>query len=130
MGLATLTSFNPDRFSAVTDALGSGTFDAAGMNSTTFQPKIPSQNSATNPSFGFDNSSVLAAGNTLAGGSDTIASAAASAGITGGSTPPASTTGSSDASGSSANNWFVRAVIVVLGFIFVGVGLAQFGSHR
>lgn len=58
-----------------------------------------------------------------------IPGAASAAGITGGSVPPASTTGSTAGAGgaSTLNNWFVRAVIVILGFVFVAVGLSQFG---
>lgn len=57
-----------------------------------------------------------------------IPQAAAAAGITGGGIPPAATTGSPSATtgASAANSWFVRGVIVILGFIFVAVGLSQF----
>lgn len=55
-----------------------------------------------------------------------VGGAAAATGITGGAIPPSSTTGST--TGSTANNWFVRAVIVILGFVFVAVGLSQFGA--
>lgn len=53
---------------------------------------------------------------------------AASAGITGGATPPVSTTGTA-ATGPSSN-WFARGVVVILGFVFVAVGLSQFGRGQ
>lgn len=64
-----------------------------------------------------------------AAGVPNLSQAAAASGISGGGTPPSTTTGSVDAAvGSSvAQNWFARAVIVILGFVFVAVGLAQFG---
>lgn len=61
--------------------------------------------------------------------SGTIQQAATAAGITGGAVPPAATTGSTTAStgASVANSWFIRGTIVILGFVFVAVGLSQFG---
>lgn len=52
---------------------------------------------------------------------------AAAAGVTGAATPPASTTGNVNPT-AAASNWFVRGVVVILGFIFVAVGLSQFGA--
>jgi hypothetical protein len=65
-------------------------------------------------------------------GADTIANAAKSAGITGGTITPSATTGNpSVATGASvANNWFVRGTVVVLGFVFVAVGLSQFNAGQ
>jgi hypothetical protein len=124
-------SFQND-LSDVVGAISSGTFDPQGINSTTFKfgtgsgdivPNfVPAQNSASSPSFGLSGSSLPAIGGPQAGTS----SAAASSGISGAGTPPASTTGSTSGA-TIANSWFVRAVIVILGFIFVAVGLSQFG---
>lgn len=56
-----------------------------------------------------------------------IPQAASAAGIQGAGIPPSATTGSVSATtGGSASDWFTRAVVVILGFIFVAVGLTQF----
>jgi hypothetical protein len=93
-------------------------------NLTSSQGQVPSENSLTSPSFGLNAPTVPAIGGGSSAGAASIGQAATSAGI---STPaaPTGTTGSTSAS--PANNWFVRAVIVILGFIFVAVGLSQFG---
>lgn len=60
-----------------------------------------------------------------------IPAAAKAAGITGGGTPPSATTGNVNATtGSVASSWFARAVVVILGFIFVAVGLSQFNTGQ
>lgn len=62
-------------------------------------------------------------------GASAIKQAATAAGITGGTIAPGATTGNpSVATGAGVlNSWFARGVIVVLGFVFVAVGLSQFG---
>lgn len=90
-------------------------------NLTSSQGQVPSENALTSPGFNLSPSSLPAVGGAPTG----IPQAAASGGITGGATPPAATTGTT--SGATVNNWFVRAIIVILGFIFVAVGLSQFG---
>lgn len=73
---------------------------------------------------------VPAVGGAASTSAPSIASAASSAGITGGSIPPAATTGATNATTGAAgvaNSWFARGAIVILGFVFVAVGLSQFG---
>lgn len=74
-------------------------------------------------------SSLPSIGGSAATGAPSIQTAAASAGITGGSIPPSATTGApgTTTGGTAANNWFARAGVVILGFIFVAEGLHQFG---
>lgn len=116
-------------FGVVSQAIANGTFDPQGINSTTFNvgtgsgDVLPSSFNAGLP----NTPSVPAVGGTLASGANGIASAAASAGITGGATPPAATTGTPANTAGVANSWFARGAIVILGFVFVAVGLSQFG---
>jgi hypothetical protein len=74
----------------------------------------------------------LDAGGSATRGFSEISAAAKSAGITGGTIAPSATTGSTSvATGASvANNWFVRGTVVVLGFVFVAVGLSQFNAGQ
>ena len=116
----------PGEFDVVSEAISNGTFDPAGANSTTFNYgsgsgdlQLP-QTAAT---------SLPPVGGSASSAAPSIASAASSAGITGGSIPPAATTGNpAVATGATvANSWFARGAIVILGFVFVAVGLSQFG---
>lgn len=111
-------------FGTVADAIANGTFDPQGINDTTFNVGTGSGD-LTLPTV----PSLPSVGGTASRGGASIAQAAQSAGITGGSMPPAATTGNpAAATGASvANNWFARAAIVILGFVFVAVGLSQFG---
>lgn len=63
-------------------------------------------------------------------GSPGVASAANASGVSG--APPTATTGNANAATGqgTANNWFARATIVILGFVFVAVGLSQFGRGQ
>jgi hypothetical protein len=95
-------------------------FDETGHmlgNQTSSQGVVPSSSNIEGITINGNNAG------TAAGAS--IPQASAAAGITGGSVPPAATTGT--ASPNVANSWFTRAVIVILGFVFVAVGLSQFG---
>lgn len=88
-------------------------------NLTSGQGQAPTSNALSDVSLpAIGGSAASAAGATLP-------QAAAAVGITGGATPPASTTGTT--AEASLSSWFTRAVIVILGFVFVAVGLSQFG---
>lgn len=117
-------------FGVVSDAIASGTFDPVGSNSTTFNVGTGSGDVLQGGKSGLglpSTPTVPAVGGTLAQGSQGIANAANAAGITGGGTPPASTTGTTANTAGVANSWFARGAIVILGFVFVAVGLSQFG---
>lgn len=121
-----MTIFDDDfaAFGGNVSTSGLPTFDSQGNllgNLTSSQGQVPSENSLTSPAFGLQGVTLPGIGGPAAG----TAPAAASAGVSGAGTPPAATTGS--VAGSPANNWFVRGVVVILGFIFVAVGLSQFG---
>lgn len=97
-------------------------FDATGsmmgnLTSAQGQAPVTLPNSSTLPNVGGAGSAAFQG----------VAGAASAAGITGGSIPPAATTGTTSNTSGALNNWFVRAVIVILGFVFVAVGLSQFG---
>jgi hypothetical protein len=114
-------SFNPVGTSGLPVFSADGTLQG---NLTSAQGQAPTANNAMDTPLPLP--SIGGSAGTAAGAS--IPQAAAAAGITGGATPPAATTGTPSASGtSSLNNWFTRAVIVILGFVFVAVGLSQFG---
>lgn len=105
-------------------------FDASGRmlgNQTSSQGIVPNITGST--IFGGANADLPAIGGSAATGAPSIAAAATSAGITGGSIPPAATTGNPAATTGAgvANSWFARGAIVILGFVFVAVGLSQFG---
>lgn len=120
-----------DRFGAVSDAIGSGTFDPAGSNYTSFNfgtssgdlPALPTLPSLFAPSATSAGNKVVSAGG--AGESTGVSPTAATAVTSATAAQPVNASTQEVKSGSIAD-YFLRAVIIILGFIFVAIGLNMF----
>lgn len=137
-------TFLSDEFGIVSGAIQSGTFDPQGSNFTTFF----SNDNPANTTHSQDNLTLLGTG-TNNSGTPTITMGTSGnssnnsswlpnvtlpsfSDIIGGMTSGASSAGNAATSlfgisGATFQNYFARAIIVILGFIFVAAGLALFG---
>lgn len=100
-------------FAGATDAMKDGTFDPVGSN--WFNPDMFSNPSATVPGLP-KISSIMEAGSVAGIPGITKVSAAPSAGRN----------ANTQSLGVTVNNYFVRAIVIILGFIFVAIGLSMF----
>ena len=117
-------------FGDVQAAIANGTFDPVGLNYTSFMPpQLPGLPQMSGTTLGNSNSG------TISSATKAINDAAASMGVSPASnfpaaiaagTPSTPTAGASKNSGSIIASYFTRAVIIILGFIFVGAGLVMF----
>jgi len=128
-----------DRFGAVSDALSSGQFDAVGSNSTTFNygtgsgdllstpfPALPAISSAFAPSATSAGNVVTSMGGATTGGNIPGAGSVAINGTASAPSNAQAGIASTSNAASSVKDYFLRAVIIILGFIFVAVGLNMF----
>lgn len=126
-----------DRFNDVSSAISSGEFDTVGSNSTTFNygtgsgdltspfPALPAITSTFAPSATSPGNVVASSGGTTTGGATTGAGTIA---INGTASAPSNAQAGVASSGaaSTLKDYFLRAVIIILGFVFVAVGLNMF----
>lgn len=124
-------------------AVNGGPFDALTGYSTgpaTFDDRFPTRLSGDDAMSSWRNGldipnepQLASVGGVAQKGGSIIAKAAKDAGITGGTIAPDATTGKPGATTNApgaATNWVARGSIVVLGFVFVAVGLSQFGAGQ
>lgn len=122
-----MDSFDPTRFSAVSDALGDGTFDAVGINSTTFQPAKISGATISQPAA---DSPISSGQSKFNGWMNAAVSAVTGAPSGNGTGPDGTNPGASAGTAQAFLNWIPRLIVIFLGFVFVAAALAMLGLQN